>query len=623
MSIHQAWIIFVSYIIVGTGVYIWQQDKKKGINIIFLVLCIVAAYNVFIRFMVLTLKNEEITAFTDRFDFLWPVMIPLVIHFVIFLARDTVKAKNPAVLFFLYFPAILTVFLLIIFPGIYRTGPKIFNGYSYFGIAADGLIFLQIAALIITFLYYFLRFKDKNERKKLVYIGITISLAAIINPIEYGLLPKAGIGPYDITIAVIMTAVILIAYAIREYDIFVISPAKAAMEILSTVNEYVFLFDKELKVISLNESGLTMLGFSEQEIKKMKFYDIFEINKEFDFNNTVFKGIENGIFAAEGIIKTKENKKLPVLFSLSPVKNKKNTVSGYVCSALNTTEKKQLIENLREAVRILGEKNLEIENANIELKESYEKLKVMAKIKDNFVSVISHELRTPLTSIKGFVAFLERGVAGELNERQSEYVSIIKSNTERLLKLINELLDMSKIETGNFSIRKKTADIMMLVKSSINQMRSIAEAKRINIIEQSGMTYLNVEMDEVRIEQVMINLLNNAVKFSEPDSLIKVNVDILKGTQISLQHALQHDFIHDRDYVLISVADKGKGIESQNIEKIFDRFFQVEEPDIRKTQGAGLGLAIVREIIRAHGGEVWAESEGLGKGSTFKFVLPL
>jgi PAS domain S-box-containing protein len=225
----------------------------------------------------------------------------------------------------------------------------------------------------------------------------------------------------------------------------------------------------------------------------------------------------------------------------------------------------------------------------------------VSRMKDEFLSVVSHELRTPLTAIRGSLGLLASGRMGTLEERGQRMLEIAAQNSDRLVRLINDLLDIEKIESGKEEMRKEGLDVARLVGEALESMQPLAEAAGVKL--QAAATNTSIVADRDRILQVLTNLISNAVKFSKPGGTVSVRVEARK------------------DDVLVSVRDEGRGIPSDKLETVFERFQQVDSSDARQKGGTGLGLPIARSIVQQHGGRLWAESE-LGKGSTFSFTLP-
>ncbi|MEN9204122.1 MAG: PAS domain S-box protein [Thermostichus sp. DG_1_6_bins_120] len=228
---------------------------------------------------------------------------------------------------------------------------------------------------------------------------------------------------------------------------------------------------------------------------------------------------------------------------------------------------------------------------------------VLESMKDEFISIVSHELRTPLTSIHGALSLMATGKLGSLLPKGERLLQIAVTNTERLVRLVNDILDLDRIEAGSLSMEKKPCDAGELICHAAETMRSMAEQAQVHLVTQP--LSVMVQADPDRIIQTLTNLLSNAIKFSPAGATVEVGV--------KQRHAHQ---------VIFWVRDQGRGIPAANLETIFHRFKQVDSSDSRKKGGTGLGLAICRSIVRQHGGRIWAESE-VGKGSTFFFTLPL
>ena len=223
------------------------------------------------------------------------------------------------------------------------------------------------------------------------------------------------------------------------------------------------------------------------------------------------------------------------------------------------------------------------------------------RMKDEFISVVSHELRTPLTSIRGSLGLLASGVLGPLPESGRRMLEIAVNNTDRLVRLINDILDIERIESGKVSMDKRICDAGDLIQQAVEVVQPIAAKSNIEITVSTDSVQLRADPD--RLVQVMTNVLSNAVKFSS------------SGSKVALSARRQGSEL------LIRVKDEGRGIPPDKLETIFGRFQQVDASDSRERGGTGLGLAISRSIVLQHGGRIWVEST-LGVGSTFTIALP-
>ncbi|MGC1278401.1 MAG: ATP-binding protein [Xanthobacteraceae bacterium] len=223
------------------------------------------------------------------------------------------------------------------------------------------------------------------------------------------------------------------------------------------------------------------------------------------------------------------------------------------------------------------------------------------RMKDEFISTVSHELRTPLTSIRGALGLLSSGSLSETNEKANNLLRIALTNSDRLVRLINDILDLERIQSGREPLGFRNVQLADIVKQAIEDMQPMADAAGVQLIHDS--TKVEIAADPDRLLQVVTNLLSNAVKFSPPNS--PVSVMLRPGVT----------------GVILSVIDHGRGIPADKLETIFGRFQQVDASDSRQKGGTGLGLAICRTIVLQHTGRIWAERNPV-RGSTFRIFLP-
>ena len=232
--------------------------------------------------------------------------------------------------------------------------------------------------------------------------------------------------------------------------------------------------------------------------------------------------------------------------------------------------------------------------------EKYREAKALGEMRDSFVSVVSHELRTPLTSIKLYTSLLSAGKFGKINHKQKKTIDIINQETDRLTNLIEDILNLSKLESRKESL--KISDFNFYEYSRDNPIYQIAREKgiKLKISVPNGYT---LRVDAEKFKQVFINLVGNAIKFTDKGGVIIVSAN------------------SDKDKWSISIKDTGKGIAKENIPKLFDKFFQIENYMTRDKGGTGLGLAIAKRIVTLHHGDINVESE-IGRGSVFTVVIP-
>jgi PAS domain S-box-containing protein len=222
------------------------------------------------------------------------------------------------------------------------------------------------------------------------------------------------------------------------------------------------------------------------------------------------------------------------------------------------------------------------------------------RMKDEFVSVVSHELRTPLTSIRGSLGLLAGGVYGTLPPEASEMLDLAVDNTDRLVRLVNDILDLERLRAGQVALE---LDVVDLTELAARAVAGVASATPNGVQVRVSGSPVRVRADADRVMQVVTNLVGNAIKFSDPDGVVDVRTSSVDGEGV------------------LDVTDHGRGIPADLLERIFDRFQQVDASDAREKGGTGLGLAIARSIVEQHGGRIWATSTE-GQGATFSVALP-
>lgn len=244
----------------------------------------------------------------------------------------------------------------------------------------------------------------------------------------------------------------------------------------------------------------------------------------------------------------------------------------------------------------LSEKNHQLELRNQEVERA-------TRQKSDFLASMSHELRTPLHTIIGFAQLLAEGAHGDLNEKQHRYVNHVRQDSKHLLDLINDILDLSKVEAGELELTPEAFDFATALDEVLSSLQTVAGAKEIRLENRSSLNAF-LRAERVRFKEVLYNLLSNALKFTFPAGSIWVDAAIEDG------------------FLRISVTDTGVGIPASEHEAIFNKFCQVGATTKGIQEGTGLGLAITKRLVELHGGKIWVESLPR-KGSRFSFTMPL
>jgi signal transduction histidine kinase len=260
-------------------------------------------------------------------------------------------------------------------------------------------------------------------------------------------------------------------------------------------------------------------------------------------------------------------------------------------------------QQLQEKNQLLIQQNQELEQQRQQIQRQNLELIRASRLKSEFLATMSHELRTPMNAIIGFSQILLRRHKGPLNDPQADMVQRILSNGKHLLTLLNDILDLSKIEAGRLELKPERFNITNLIRATVAEIRPLADDKELQLEIDIDLPNPQITNDPSRLRQILVNLLSNAIKFTETGEV-----------RVHLRD-------RDGDHLLLSVMDSGIGIEPDYLEHIFDAFRQVDQTSTRRHSGTGLGLAIVNSLVSMMQGQIQVESE-VGKGSTFQIVVP-
>ncbi len=425
-----------------------------------------------------------------------------------------------------------------------------------------------------------------------------------------------------------------------------ISDRKAAQEalerlshqnelILNSVGEGLCGLDLQGNITFVNPAAAKLLGYEVEQLIGQSIDSILqpdECNGE-DYcplkNSSIDQSLRDGTVhqVSKAIFRRRDGTNFPVEYVSTPILRSPNEMAFSDRKSLTKTE-------------ILG--------AVIAFRDITER-QIVERMKDEFISVVSHELRTPLTSIHGSLGMLASGLLSTQPEKSQRLLEIAVDSTERLVRLINDILDVERIESGKVTMAKVACNAADLMAQAADTMQAIADKAGVTISVSTVSAQLWADPD--RIIQTLTNLLSNAIKFSSLGGTVWLSAEIYDGsepvrisqlelgadiTNQSGENARElvkpaakfltaHRFTRcdaNRKQILFKVKDQGRGIPADKLESIFERFQQVDVSDARNSEGTGLGLAICRSIIQQHEGQIWVESI-LGQGSTFYFTLPL
>lgn len=335
--------------------------------------------------------------------------------------------------------------------------------------------------------------------------------------------------------------------------------------LLDSANDSIMVHDVDGNFVYVNEAACRTRGYVRDELLSMNLRQIVVPELEPAVQKRIEKLLDKGTAIFESGHLRKDGSVMPVEVHVTTFEGRESKL--FINVVRDITERKRLM-----------------------------------KAKDEFVSTVSHELRTPLSSVREGVSLVTEGYGGEISERQREYLGIAARNIDRLNRLINELLDVARIEAGELELDRQPVKIKELVKDVIDMFKLQMKRKGIKLKEVCPASDCLVDVDRDKMTQVFVNLIGNALKFTDKGSIT------IEGVE------------HKR-YVEITIADTGKGIPTEELVTIFEKFKQVERTEGGGAGGTGLGLSITKGLIEAHGGKIWAESE-MGKGSRFTFTIP-
>ena len=367
-----------------------------------------------------------------------------------------------------------------------------------------------------------------------------------------------------------------------------------AESIINTVREPLIALDQDLRVVSVSRSFYDFFRVKPEETVGQLIYDLG--NKQWD------------------IPKLRE-----LLETILP---QKTTFDNYeVEHDFTTIGRRIMLLNARQIQRGLGKeriillaiediterKEIEkgLEKAHEELSALATELKRAARVKSEFLANMSHELRTPLNSINGFSEVLYDETFGTLNEKQKKYVNNILISGKHLLLLINQILDMAKIESGKMKLVLSNLPMKNLLSEISLLVADMAGKKKLQLLLEIAEDLPDIEADELKVKEIIYNLLSNVVKFTPEGGKIGMRAK-------KIGHEIE-----------IVVWDTGVGIAPENMDKIFEGFFRVDTPYSRITEGTGLGLPISKKLVELHGGKFSVESKGLNRGTLVRFTLPI
>ncbi len=385
-------------------------------------------------------------------------------------------------------------------------------------------------------------------------------------------------------------------------------------KVINTSADMIVVADREGHITDCNAAAERMLGYPRNELMGTKASEYwFSPEERLEVAKRLKR--EESISNYEAKLKRKDGRNIDISLSISLLRDDSNNVIGTVGVSKDITEKKRYEEELMALNERLEEKVLE---RTRELETLNKDLEKTNKLKSQFIANMSHELRTPLNSIIGFSESLLHLPVGEMNEKQKRYVGNIFASGNHLLQLINNILDIAKIEAGRLALYCEEFPVGPVIEETISIVDMLARKKDISLHCEIDDGVGSVVADRIKFKQMLYNLLSNAIKFTPEKGVVHLKsrpleqFDAFKPGMKQFSEKLIH----------ISVRDTGIGIRPQDMERIFDEFEQADSSYTKEHEGTGIGLSLTKKLVEMHGGYIWAESE-VGKGSTFNFIMPV
>lgn len=381
----------------------------------------------------------------------------------------------------------------------------------------------------------------------------------------------------------------------QKTEAFLLKSEQRYRALMDNASDAIFLADPQGNLIETNQKAEILSGYTREELTHLHISQIHPPEALEAVRNHFRNIIENNFASpVESIVLRKDGSHIPV------------EITGSLIELDGEQIAQGIFRDISERVRLEAER----QQSEAKLIYTNQKLARATRLKDEFLANMSHELRTPLNAILGMSEGLIEEIFGPLNERQIKALNTIQRSGNHLLELINDILDVAKIEAGQIELKYTSVSLSDLCRSSLAFIEQQALKKRIQLEAKIPVNLPNLLLDERRIRQVLINLLNNAVKFTPEGGHITLEV-----TQPAINPA------NLKPYLEIVITDTGIGIAPENISKLFQPFIQIDSALNRQYAGTGLGLALVKQIVEIHGGKVGLTSE-LGVGSCFKIELP-
>ncbi|MFA5112847.1 MAG: ATP-binding protein [Candidatus Margulisiibacteriota bacterium] len=608
----------------GLAVYVLARDPREKLNRLFFAYSLAVSINELLTFLSI-ISRGPLSA--DRYyqlsNVFWVLFIVVFFHFcVIFARRETPFIKRiilPIAYLSLPIMSGLSVGTHWFYTIPQMTAFGFFPGFGqyYWAFVLHTVGFLLAQLWLLWSIWRGAKSKREREQGRVIFLALALSFSlGIISDV---ILPYLGMDIRSLVPLAINIFVIIFAYAMVKYGGLRVTPSALAESIVKTMPDLLVYADTSKQVAMVNLGFGKALGYSNDEIVG-RSCSLFHADEKAHQQLHELLSRQGMIAGQQTLLKRKDGVVVPANVSAMVVRDSAGEEVGSLVIYHDISseqkllaEQQKLVEELTKnkdrMLSILEDTTAARDEAKakaVELARALEGLKAVDRMKTEFLSVISHELRTPLTPILGYVGMFLNEQFGKLPPEYLQQAGIIKKESEHLLSLIDSILDVSRLEQGvQLSLDKKPILLRALLADLQEVFKPDYEARQIKIEVDLPADFPTIVGDSSKLHRLFTNLLGNALKFAPRGGWVKVS-----GRP-------------DGDQVVLEVRDNGIGVAPENLSRIFEKFYQVDGTYTRATGGVGLGLAIAKEIVEAHGGRIRAESPGLGLGTKIVFTLPI
>jgi PAS domain S-box-containing protein len=600
-----------------------NQGSRLG-RLFFVYTSVTAAYNLFEFLAIITPSDPRADLYYRLGMMSFVLLMPTIFNFFVALAKREKMLSRLGFYFSVYLPVFaLWYFVLNTHWFFADVRPSVWGGYVTVYGPAFRFLWLYAVLYVAAIVYYF-RLVEKaatltREKKQLDVFRSGMFVAFGFGLMGDIALPVFGVHLYSFIPTATVIYSLFFTYGFIRYGLFIISPATLAQNIIETMPDMLVFADIDKRIKLVNKAFRENMGYKDEEIVGQPC-SLFHADEAAHQQMHQLIARQGVVTRQKVALKRKDGGELPFNISAMLIRDPLGEAIGSIviyhdisAEQKILTDEQALVAELTKTkermLSLLEDTNASRDEAKTkaeELARALEDLKSIDKMKTEFLSVISHELRTPLTPIRGYLDMIISGNMGALTDSQRKALQIILKENIHLQSLIDSVLDVSRMERGGLAVLdKKPILLQALLADLAEALKPEYAAREVRLEVNLPTDFPTIVGDANKLHRLLTNLLGNALKFTPKNGLVKVSGRAAE------------------DKVTIEVSDNGIGVNKEHLPKLFTKFYQVDSSYTRTAGGVGLGLAIAKDIVTAHGGEIRAESPGLGQGTKVIFTLPI